>query len=139
MFVWVSFGEGRKGHVPVDHPCCSSALMTCRTWNKNEISPTSFVTRYSELDAFQLSLFHDPTAENPEKRCFCIDVTSDNLLDAVKQTVEEDTLILIKRREAELSSKIREASAEEQTLATKLTRYECESAPIHTRRKVVTD
>lgn len=64
------------------------------------------------------------TVESPVQRCFCIDVTSDNLLDAVRQTVEEEASLLFKQREAELTSKVREASAEEQSSVNKVARFE---------------
>ncbi|CAB1099046.1 unnamed protein product [Ectocarpus sp. CCAP 1310/34] len=62
--------------------------------------------------------------ESPEKRCFCIDVTCDNLLDAVKQTVEQETVGAMKRREVELVLKLREAVLEEQQLAAKAARFD---------------
>lgn len=66
------------------------------------------------------------TAETPEKRCFCMDVTCDNLLTAVKQTVEEDTHKLSMRRETELTITLREAVFEEQQLSAKVGRFEGE-------------
>lgn len=63
-------------------------------------------------------------ADSPQRRCFCIDVTCDNLLDTVKQTVEDETLVVIKRRDADLSAKLREAAAEEQPLAAKAARLD---------------
>ncbi|CAM9106250.1 unnamed protein product [Pylaiella littoralis] len=62
--------------------------------------------------------------ESPERQCFCIDVTCDNLLDAVKQTVEEETARLIKRRDAELTINLRDVTFEEQQLAAKALRFE---------------
>lgn len=57
------------------------------------------------------------TAERAQRRCFCIDVTCDNLLDAVKQTVEEETMALIKRLDIELVTNLHKYVAEEQSLA----------------------
>lgn len=67
---------------------------------------------YSYLSTIGVS-----TAERAQRRCFCIDVTCDNLLDAVKQTVEEETMALIKRLDAELITNLREYEVEEQSLA----------------------
>lgn len=67
-----------------------------------------------------------PAVESPERRCFCIDVTCDNLLDAVKETVEEETAKLRQRRESELAILLREAVFEEQQLSAKAARFECE-------------
>lgn len=67
-----------------------------------------------------------PAVESPERRCFCIDVTCDNLLDAVKQTVEEEAARLRLRLDAELAVNLREAVFEEQQLAAKAGRFECE-------------
>lgn len=55
-----------------------------------------------------------------------MDVTCDNLLDAVKQTVEEETARLRLRWEAELAVSLREAIFEEQQLGAKAGRFECE-------------
>jgi len=55
-----------------------------------------------------------------------MDVTCDNLLAAVKQTVEEDTLKLSMRRETELTINLREAVFEEQQLSAKVSRFEGE-------------
>lgn len=57
------------------------------------------------------------TAERAQRRCFCIDVTCDNLLDAVKQTVEEETMALIKHLGAELMTNLKEYEIKEQSLA----------------------
>ena len=70
------------------------------------------------------------TAENLQRGCFCIDVTCDNLLDAVKHTVEEESLARIKQLNAELVSKLREYAAEEQALATKVARFEGQLVPL---------
>lgn len=81
------------------------------------------------VQPFRLSAPSDtvrPAVEGPERRCFCIDVTCDNLLDAVKQTVEEETAKLRQRRETELALHLREAIFEEQQLAGKAGRFECE-------------
>eukprot|EP00903_Cladosiphon_okamuranus_P009116 g8709.t1 len=59
-----------------------------------------------------------------------MDVTCDNLLDAVKQTVEEETARLRQRREAELATNLREAVYEEQQLAAKVGRFESLHEPI---------
>ncbi|CAM9251038.1 unnamed protein product [Ectocarpus sp. 4 AP-2014] len=67
--------------------------------------------------------------ESPERRCFCIDVTCDNLLDAVKQTVEQETVGVMKRREVELVLKLREAVLEEQQLAAKAARFDSLQQP----------
>lgn len=48
----------------------------------------------------------------------------DNLLDAVKQTVEEETLGLVKRREADLTSTLQDLLAEEQPLTAKSARFD---------------
>lgn len=69
-----------------------------------------------------------PAVESPERRCFCIDVTCDNLLDAVKQTVEEETATIRQRRETELAVNLREAVDDDQHLAAKVGRFECEAS-----------
>lgn len=42
----------------------------------------------------------------------------------MRQTVEEEASLLFKQREVELTSKLREASAEEQSLVNKVARFE---------------
>lgn len=100
-------------------------------WRIHKTS-TCWLFTYSSSVPGHLLLIHRHDAlctaavESPERRCFCIDVTCDNLLDAVKQTVEEETARLIKRRDAELTINLREAIFEEQQLAAKAGRFECE-------------
>lgn len=91
-------------------------------------SHTAFVVflRTSLLRAAVPPRYPSAAVESPERRCFCIDVTCDNLLDAVKQTVEEESARLIKRRDAELTINLREITFEEQQLAAKAGRFECE-------------
>lgn len=90
--------------------------------------PRSFhvAPSYMRIQQYTHPYFTTLAVESPERSCFCIDVTCDNLLDAVKQTVEQETVGVMKRREVELVLKLREAVLEEQQLAAKTARFDCE-------------
>lgn len=123
MFMWVRFGEGEWGQYS-DHvySCCYNR--GCRSTSNSPSDGVRAVHVRMSASSIPLLLLLVTAAENPQRRCFCMDVTCDNLLDAVKRTIEEETPGLIKRREAELILKLREVTADEQQLAAKAARSE---------------
>ncbi|CAM9122287.1 unnamed protein product [Discosporangium mesarthrocarpum] len=68
--------------------------------------------------------------EGNTSRCFNADVTCDNLLDAVRHTVEEETTVAIRRREAEFLAQVQEATFEEQTISNRISRFEALQEPV---------
>lgn len=135
MFVWVRFGEGEWGEDKREYPEDLEATTTVPLEVCDTLPDVLYPSyRYNLVTTHHVACASShafgnrvrPAVESPERRCFCIDVTCDNLLDAVKQTVEEETTRLRQRREAELAISLREAVIEEQQLAAKAGRFEGE-------------